>query len=44
MFKALVCYSFSLCLKEFKQPGKEHLNVLIVCLAVLYAICLLESL
>jgi len=37
-------YDFSLCLKEFKQPEKEHIKVLIVCLADLCAICLLESL
>jgi len=37
-------YDFSLHLNEFIQPEKEHLKVLIVCLADLYAICLLESL
>jgi len=37
-------YDFSLCLKESRQPVKEHLKVLIVGLADLYAICLLESL
>jgi len=39
----LVC-DFSLHLRKFRQPEKEHLKVLIVCLADLYAICLLESL
>ena len=37
-------YDFSLHLKEFRQPEKEHLKVLNVSLADLYAICLLESL
>jgi len=31
-------------LKEFRQLEKKHVKVLIVCLADLYAICLLESL
>jgi len=37
-------YDFSLHLKEFRQPEREPLKVLIVSLAYLYAICLLESL
>jgi len=36
-------YDFSLRLKKFRQPEKEHLKVLIVSLVDLFAICLLES-